>query len=196
MLVLLICQIALVSASVIGIDYGTDWFKVSLIKPGPVIETVLNRESKRKTAAVILLRDGIRYFGSDAVALGTRYPLLNFPTLKYVVGKEFDDTEAIEYRETWANQMVKDSKRVVVAFQDGNKNSSTWSVEALIGMQFAHMKKMAESYGGEKVNGAVVTVPPYYGPFERQVILDAAELGGINVLSLMNDETAGNFCKK
>lgn len=190
MLIWLFCQITLVSASVIGIDYGTDWYKVSLIKPGPVIETVLNRESKRKTAAVILLRDGIRYFGSDAVALGTRYPLLNYPTLKYVVGKEFHDKEAVEYRETWANSMVKDTKRGVVAFDNGNGN---WSVEALISMQFAHMKKMAESYGGEKVSGAVVTVPPYYGPFERQVILDAAELGGINVLSLMNDETAGNF---
>ncbi len=188
MLVWIFCQLTLVSASVIGIDYGTDWYKVSLIKPGPVIETVLNRESKRKTAAVILLRDGIRYFGSDAVSLGTRYPMTNYPTLKYVVGKEFDDQGAVEYRETWANNMVQDTKRGVVAFDNG-----TWSVEALIAMQFSHMKTMAESYGGEKVDGAVVTVPPYYGPFERQVILDAAELGGIKVLSLMNDETAGNF---
>jgi hypoxia up-regulated 1 len=190
MFVWIFCQLALISASVIGIDYGTDWYKVSLIKPGPVIETVLNRESKRKTPALILIRDGIRYFGSDAAALGIRYPLTNYPTLKYVVGKDFDDKEAVEYRETWANNMVRDTKRGVVAFDYGN---GTWSVEALIAMQFAHMKKMAESYGGEKVHGAVVTVPPYYGPFERQVILDAAELGGINVLSLMNDEISGTF---
>jgi len=58
-----------VSASVIGIDYGTDWYKVSIVMPGIPLDIVLNRESKRKTAATICFRDGIRYFGSDAINL-------------------------------------------------------------------------------------------------------------------------------
>jgi hypoxia up-regulated 1 len=55
--------------SVIGIDYGTDWFKVSLVKPGVPLEIVLNRESKRKTSSIVALRHNIRHLGSDAVAL-------------------------------------------------------------------------------------------------------------------------------
>ena len=58
-----------VSSSVIGIDYGTDWLKVSILKPGGAIETVLNRESKRKTNAVINIRKGIRSYGIEAVTL-------------------------------------------------------------------------------------------------------------------------------
>ena len=64
-----ICLILYVSSSVIGIDYGTDWIKVSVIKPGGVIETVLNRESKRKTNAVLNIRNGIRYYGIEAATL-------------------------------------------------------------------------------------------------------------------------------
>jgi hypoxia up-regulated 1 len=60
---------SLVSASVIGIDFGTDWFKVSIVKPGVPLDIVLNRESKRKTNTIVTLRDQIRYFGSDSIAI-------------------------------------------------------------------------------------------------------------------------------
>lgn len=58
-----------VSSSVIGIDYGTDWLKVSILKPGGSIETVLNRESKRKTNAILNIRDGVRTYGVEAESL-------------------------------------------------------------------------------------------------------------------------------
>jgi hypoxia up-regulated 1 len=58
-----------IKSNVIGIDYGTDWLKVSIIKPGGSIETVLNRESKRKTNAVINIRNGVRTYGLDAINL-------------------------------------------------------------------------------------------------------------------------------
>ena len=53
----------------VGIDYGTDWLKAAIIKPGGVLETVLNEESKRKTAAVVNIKGGVRTFGSSAVSL-------------------------------------------------------------------------------------------------------------------------------
>ena len=59
----------LICASVIGIDYGTDWFKVSIVKPGVPLDIVLNRESKRKTSSIVALRNNIRHMGTDAVAL-------------------------------------------------------------------------------------------------------------------------------
>lgn len=57
------------TASVIGIDYGSEWFKVSIVKPGIPLDIVLNHESKRKTPTVVLVRNGDRRYGSDAVAL-------------------------------------------------------------------------------------------------------------------------------
>jgi molecular chaperone DnaK (HSP70) len=65
----LLLSLGFTQASVIGIDYGTDWFKVSIVKPGVPLEVVLNQESKRKTSSIVTIRNGIRYFGSDSVAL-------------------------------------------------------------------------------------------------------------------------------
>lgn len=62
-----------VSSTVIGLDFGTNFLKLSLIKSGGLIETVLNRESKRKTKAIVNLRDGVRTFGVEAEGLGMRF---------------------------------------------------------------------------------------------------------------------------
>lgn len=58
-----------VDAAVMAIDYGAQWFKVSLVKPGVPLEIVLNRESKRKTRSIVALRDGKRAFDTEAVNL-------------------------------------------------------------------------------------------------------------------------------
>lgn len=54
-------------AGVMGIDYGTDWYKIALVKPGVPLEIVLNRDSKRKTEASVAIRDSVRYFGSESI---------------------------------------------------------------------------------------------------------------------------------
>jgi hypoxia up-regulated 1 len=58
-----------VDAAVISIDYGTDWFKVGLVKPGIPFDIVLNAESKRKTQSAITIRGDDRAFGSEALSL-------------------------------------------------------------------------------------------------------------------------------
>lgn len=58
-----------VDAAVISIDYGTDWFKVGLVKPGIPFDIVLNTESKRKTQSAITIRGNDRAFGSEALSL-------------------------------------------------------------------------------------------------------------------------------
>lgn len=52
-----------------SIDYGTEWFKVGLIKPGVPLDVALNRDSKRKTQSVITIRGEERFYGSDSVNL-------------------------------------------------------------------------------------------------------------------------------
>lgn len=58
-----------VDAAVMSIDYGTDWFKVALVKPGIPLDIVLNAESKRKTQSAITVRGDDRAFGSEALSL-------------------------------------------------------------------------------------------------------------------------------
>lgn len=61
--------LSLIEAAVIAIDYGTDWFKVALVKPGIPLDIVLNRDSKRKTQSALTIRGEERIYGSDAVNL-------------------------------------------------------------------------------------------------------------------------------
>ena len=57
------------AAGLMGIDFGTDWYKVALVKPGIPLELILNKESQRKTDALVTIRDGVRYFGSEGASL-------------------------------------------------------------------------------------------------------------------------------
>ncbi|KAI9337255.1 Hsp70 protein-domain-containing protein [Obelidium mucronatum] len=176
-------------ASVIGIDFGSDWFKVSIVKPGVPLDIVLNRESKRKTDSLVTIRDGIRYFGTDAAGLSTRFPETTYPFIKNLLGLSYNDPIAVEYRALYSNNMVPEPLRNTCAFSVG-KEGTVYTVEELLAMQLAHAKRQAEISGGEGVSGAVITVPAYLNHFERQSIVDAAEIAGVRLLQLMNDGTA------
>ncbi|KAH6587169.1 hypothetical protein BASA61_003840 [Batrachochytrium salamandrivorans] len=179
---------ASVSSTVIGVDYGTDWLKMAMVKPGGVLETVLNGESKRKTAAVVNIRNGVRTYGSEAVGLGMRFPENTYINVKSILGKNFSHAEAAMHRITFPTAMIEDSKRNTIRFQ--HDQSTTYSAEELSAMLLAYAKRQAASYSGSFVSGAVITVPPYYSHFERQAILDAAEIADLKVFQLINDETA------
>ena len=72
--VMLFCALE-VQAAVMSIDYGTEWFKVGLIKPGMPLDVALNKDSKRKTPSVVTIRNNERIYGSDAVSLVSLFVL-------------------------------------------------------------------------------------------------------------------------
>jgi len=176
-----------VNAAVMGIDYGAQWFKVALVKPGVPLDLVLNRESKRKTPSNICIRDGVRLYGTEANNLATRFPKFTFPSLKNLLGHKFEDEECEVYRNTFYNDMVKDEERGTVAFK---YKDEVYSVEELVSYQLAQAKEMTDHMAGENVRDAVITVPRFFNHFERKAIIDAAELAGIRVISLLNEDTA------
>jgi hypoxia up-regulated 1 len=66
-LVFILLLVSQIEAAVMGIDFGQEWFKVSLVKPGVPLDIVLNKESKRKTRSIVAIREGQRVFDSEAV---------------------------------------------------------------------------------------------------------------------------------
>ncbi|KAI8149158.1 heat shock protein 70 family [Fennellomyces sp. T-0311] len=171
-----------------SIDYGVEWFKVGLIKPGIPLDVALNKDSKRKTQTVVTLRDKERLYGSDAVALSSRFPHLTYSNLKSILGKPYDDRHCVEYRNRFVNNMLPHPERQSVLFKHNGETDI--SVEELIAYQFQNAREQARNTAGEDVKDVVITVTPFATQSERQAILDAAELAGLNVLSLMHDETA------
>ncbi|KAG0213743.1 Hypoxia up-regulated protein 1 [Mortierella sp. NVP41] len=177
-----------VDAAVMSIDYGTDWFKVALVKPGIPLDIVLNAESKRKTQSAVNIRGDNRAFGSEALSLATRFPQDSYIGLKRILGRDYDDDHCVEFRNTFTNNMIRDPVRGTAAFETTAGNQFT--VEELVAMQFALAKKQAEETAGESVKDVVITIPPYFNQYERQAMLDAADLAGLHVLSLIHDESA------
>lgn len=78
------------AAAVISIDLGSEWMKIGIVSPGVPMEIVLNKESKRKTPAVVAFRDDVRTFGEDAVTVGVRFPKNSYKYLLDLLGKPYD----------------------------------------------------------------------------------------------------------
>jgi molecular chaperone DnaK (HSP70) len=85
-------------AAVISIDLGSEWMKIGIVSPGVPMEIVLNKESKRKTPAVVAFRDGVRTFGEDAVTVGVRFPKNSYKYLLDLLGKPYDHPLVQDYR--------------------------------------------------------------------------------------------------
>lgn len=86
------------AAAVMSVDLGSEWMKVGVVSPGVPMEIALNRESKRKTPAILAFRDGIRTFGEDAQTIGIREPSAAYGYLLDLLGKTIDNPVVDLYR--------------------------------------------------------------------------------------------------
>lgn len=86
------------AAAVISIDFGSEWMKIGIVSPGVPMEIILNKESKRKTPAVVALKDGVRTFGEDAVNVGVRFPKNAYKYLLDLLGKPYNHPMVQAYR--------------------------------------------------------------------------------------------------
>ncbi|THU97845.1 actin-like ATPase domain-containing protein [Dendrothele bispora CBS 962.96] len=174
-------------AAVLAIDYGADFIKASLMKPGVPFDVLLNKDSKRKIQSSVAWKNGDRIFGSDAFNLASRFPSDSFSSVKLLQAAPFS-SEAASYFSTISPAELRETSRSTVALK--RSDGTEWSVEEIIGMQFSYVKGLAESVAGERVHDTIVTVPPYYSQFERDAVADAIEIAGLRTLALINDGTA------
>ncbi|EDR09636.1 uncharacterized protein LACBIDRAFT_189980 [Laccaria bicolor S238N-H82] len=174
-------------ASVLAIDYGTEFMKASLMKPGVPFDVLLNKDSRRKIQSTVAWKKTDRLFGQDALNLASRFPSDSFSSVKYLQAAPFD-SEAVSYYTKISTANIIPTHRGTVALKQSD--GTEWSTEELIAMQFAYVKQLAEAVGNEKVRDVIVTVPPYYSQFERDAVVDAIEISGLRTLALINDGTA------
>ncbi|KAG9310975.1 Hsp70 protein-domain-containing protein [Chiua virens] len=174
-------------AALLAIDYGSDWIKASLMKPGLPFDVLLNKDSKRKIQSSVAWKRDDRLFGSDASNLASRFPSDSFTSLKLLQGAPYN-SKAVSYFTQISTSDIVESARGTVGFRQSD--GTEWSTEELIAMQLAYVKQLAESVSGEPVRDVILTVPPYYTQFERDAVVDALEIAGLKTLSLINDGTA------
>jgi molecular chaperone DnaK len=169
---------------IIGIDLGTTNSCVAVMEGGqPTV--IANQEGSRTTPSVVAFtKSGERLVGQVAKRQAITNPENTIFSIKRFMGRRFDEVN--EEMKMVPYKVVKGENgdaRVEIA---GQKQSPP-EISAMI---LTKLKEAAESYLGEKVTQAVITVPAYFNDAQRQSTKDAGKIAGLEVMRIINEPTA------
>lgn len=175
-------------SAVASIDLGSEWMKVAVVnlKPGQSpISIAINEMSKRKSPALVAFNGNNRLVGEEAAGIAARYPDKVYSQVRDMIGKPYKYVKDLADSLYLPYSLVEDSRGAVgVKVDDG---LTVYTAEELLAMILSYGMSLAEAHAGILVKDAVISVPPYFGQAERRGVLQAAQLAGINVLSLINE---------
>jgi molecular chaperone DnaK len=147
-------------SKIIGIDLGTTNSCVAVLEAGEP-KVIPNPEGNRTTPSVVAFKNGERIVGDAA----KRQAITNPNTVSSI------------------KRLMGTSEKVEI---EGKK----YTPEEVSAMILSYMKDYAESYLGEKVEKAVITVPAYFNDAQRQATKNAGKIAGLNVERIINEPTA------
>ncbi|MCI5095596.1 MAG: molecular chaperone DnaK [Rhodobacteraceae bacterium] len=172
-------------SKVIGIDLGTTNSCVAIMD-GSQPRVIENAEGARTTPSIVAFTDDERLVGQPAKRQAVTNPSNTVFGVKRLIGRRNDDPA-----------VAKDKKMVPFNIVDGG-NGDAWveakgekySPSQISAFTLGKMKETAESYLGEEVTQAVITVPAYFNDAQRQATKDAGKIAGLEVLRIINEPTA------
>ena len=173
-------------AKVIGIDLGTTNSCVAVMEGGKP-KVIENAEGARTTPSIVAFsKDGERLIGQPAKRQAVTNGDNTIFAVKRLIGRRFDDPITKKDTELVPYTIVKGSNGDAWV-KAGGEDYSPAQISAFI---LQKMKETAESYLGETVTQAVVTVPAYFNDAQRQATKDAGKIAGLDVLRIINEPTA------
>jgi molecular chaperone DnaK len=173
-------------AKVIGIDLGTTNSCVSVMDGGKP-KVIENAEGARTTPSIVAFtKDGERLIGQPAKRQAVTNPDNTIFAVKRLIGRRFDDPMTKKDMELVPYNITK-GKNGDAWVNAGGEDYSPSQISAFI---LQKMKETAESYLGETVSQAVITVPAYFNDAQRQATKDAGQIAGLEVLRIINEPTA------
>ncbi|MDA5556878.1 molecular chaperone DnaK [Shimia sp. MMG029] len=172
-------------SKVIGIDLGTTNSCVAIMD-GSQPKVIENAEGARTTPSIVALTDDERLVGQPAKRQAVTNPENTIFGVKRLIGRRRDDAA-----------LAKDLKNMPFSVVNGG-NGDAWveakgekySPSQISAFILGKMKETAESYLGEDVTQAVITVPAYFNDAQRQATKDAGKIAGLEVLRIINEPTA------
>jgi len=173
-------------AKVIGIDLGTTNSCVAVMEGGKP-KVIENAEGARTTPSIVAFaKDGERLIGQPAKRQAVTNPDNTIFAVKRLIGRRFDDPITKKDTELVPYHIVKGPNGDAWV-QAGGEDYSPSQISAFT---LQKMKETAESYLGETVTQAVITVPAYFNDAQRQATKDAGKIAGLEVLRIINEPTA------
>ena len=172
-------------AKVIGIDLGTTNSCIAIMD-GSQPRVIENAEGARTTPSIVAFTEEERLVGQPAKRQAVTNPDNTIFGVKRLIGRRNDDAD-----------LAKDKKNLPFEVVDGGNGDAwveargeTYSPSQISAFILQKMKETAESYLGEDVTQAVITVPAYFNDAQRQATKDAGKIAGLEVLRIINEPTA------
>lgn len=170
----------------IGIDLGTTYSCVG-VWVNDRVEIIANDQGNRTMPSYVAFTETERLIGEGAKSqVASNGPNTVFDA-KRLIGKKYDDATVKSDKKHMTFEIKKkgDKPQIYVPIKD-----KMFNPEEISAMVLGKMKDIAESFLGEEVKDAVITVPAYFNDSQRQATKDAGAIAGINVLRIINEPTA------
>lgn len=172
-------------AKVIGIDLGTTNSAMAVYE-GNEAKIITNKEGKNTTPSIVAFTDkGEILVGDPAKRQAVTNPQKTIYSIKRIMGLMFNEDKAKEAEKRLPYKIV--DRNGACAVEIGDKIYTPQEISAKILMK---LKEDAESYLGESVTEAVITVPAYFNDSQRKATKEAGTIAGLNVLRIINEPTS------
>ena len=173
------------SNKVIGIDLGTTNSCFAVMEGGEA-KVMENSEGARTTPSMVAFTDTERLVGYPAKRQAVTNPENTLFAIKRLIGRRFDSPEVQKDKNIVPYKIVPGDNGDAWVEVKGQKYAPS-QISAMI---LQKLKEYAESYLGEKIEKAVITVPAYFNDSQRQATKDAGKIAGLDVLRIINEPTA------
>ena len=170
---------------VLGIDLGTTNSAMAVFE-GNEAKIIANKEGKNTTPSIVAFTDkGEVLVGDAAKRQAITNPEKTIYSIKRIMGLMFNEDKAQEAKKRLPYKVV--DRNGACAIEIAGKVYTPQEISAKILMK---LKADAESYLGEEVTEAVITVPAYFNDAQRKATKEAGTIAGLNVLRIINEPTS------
>lgn len=173
---------------IVGLDLGTCYSCVAIMRNGKV-EVISNDQGNRTTPSYVGFTDDERLIGESAKNQTAMNPTNTVFDAKRMIGRNFDDHTVQEDMKLWPFNVVNVGGKLVIEVQYKGE-TKRFRPEEISSMVLTKMKETAETFLGEPVNNAVITVPAYFNDSQRKATKDAGTIAGLIVDRIINEPTA------
>ena len=173
----------------IGIDLGTTYSCVAWWKDNRC-EIIANDQGNRTTPSYVAFTKDERLVGDGAKNQASANPENTIYDAKRLIGRKFNDPTVQADCKLFPFTVKSDSSQKPIIEVSYQNELKTFQPEEISSMVLSKMREIAESYIGETVTDAVVTVPAYFNDSQRQATKDAGKISGLNILRIINEPTA------
>ncbi|MFI3291326.1 MAG: molecular chaperone DnaK [Opitutales bacterium] len=175
-------------SKILGIDLGTTNSCMAVMEGGQS-QVIPNREGARTTPSVVAFtKTGERLVGQAAKRQAVTNPHNTIFSAKRLIGRKFSEIK--EEAKTLPYKVVEGSNEAVLIECEVSGKTERFSPEQISAFILQQMKADAETYLGEKITKAVITVPAYFNDSQRQATKDAGTIAGLDVERIVNEPTA------